>query len=149
MKLTAITAEVHIWNGVPNTAQPVRLGVEIDGLRFLRIAERRGESIQIDAEPLAEDDFGEGGRIEVRDLTEMVGIKRGAEIGVPRYVEQNGDVVGVAFQGILGADLCLWCEDDEFRWGSESDMRNALRSLGPLRIEAPIPVGLAPVRNRG
>lgn len=140
MQLSSITAEIHVWDGVPNLLQPVRLGIAIGEHVFLRVGERRGESICIDETPLDEADLGDGCRIEVHDVTEVVGFKPGDRVEQPRYIRDRWDgIVGVVLAREGGSRLCLWCEDDEFQWGPEDRMRAALQPCG-VRIAETVPL---------
>ena len=136
MKLVAILAELHIFEGVANWAQPLRLGVAVEGRPFLRICERRGDSITLDEAPLEPADLGEGGRVEVFDLTARLDpTLSGAQLEAVRRIEDGeGRLLGVALMRRPQGPFCIWIEDDEFYWGSE-----------PALKSAPFPEGLHPV----
>ena len=121
LRLVAITAELHEYEGRINWQQPVRLGVEISGLGFIRICEQRGDCVRFDREPLEAADLGEGGRIEVRDITERIDPSlRGAAVGEPRLIHDGrGSPIGLAVPRVGGGTFCLWVNDDEFYWGDE------------------------------
>ena len=127
LRLVAITAELHEYEGRINWKQPVRLGVEISGLGFIRICEQRGDCVRFDRDPLEAADLGEGGSIEVRDITDHVDPSlRGAEVAEPRLIHDGrGSPIGLALPRRRGGTLCLWVNDDEFYWGDEDALEAA------------------------
>jgi len=130
--LLAITAELHVFDGATNWAQPLRLGVSIAGRDFIRICERRGDSIHFDSQPLEEANLGEGGRVEIYDITARVSpALRNREIGAPRVIHDGGGrPIGLALPFVRGGAFCLWVNDDEFYWGDEAALRSAAFTEG-------------------
>jgi hypothetical protein len=132
LRLLAVTAELHVFAGVTNWDQPLRLGIALEGRAFLRVCEQRGDSIGFDDRPLEPADLGEGGRVEVHDLTERLGPNlRGVEIASVRAIEQaEGSITGLALIRADGPAFCIWVNDDEFRWGDAAALAAADRSTG-------------------
>lgn len=128
MKLLAITAELHVFEGVTNWEQPLRLGIALEGREFIRICEQRGDSIPLDAQPLQAADLGEGGRVEVRDLTERLDPSlRGDDIAAVRAIEEaERRTIGLALIRRNARAFCIWVNDDEFHWGDESALAGAV-----------------------
>ncbi len=139
LRLLAITAELHVFEGVTNWQQPLRLGLVLEGRGFIRVCERRGDSIRFDDHPLETADWGEGGRVEIHDLTERLdpGL-RGGEIEAVRVIEDSeGLAVGLALLRRGAPAFCIWVNDDEFHWGGEAELARAVApSGGRARIGA-------------
>jgi len=127
VRLRAILAELHVYAGRTDWKQPLRLGLDLEGRPFLRIRERRGDGIGFDALPLEPANLGEGGRIEVHDVTARLspGLA-GSEIEALRAIEDgSGHAIGLAIVRGRKPAFCIWIDGDEFRWGSEAAMRSA------------------------
>jgi hypothetical protein len=135
MKLLAILAELHLFEGVPNFDQPLRLGLDIEGRPFLRLCEQWGDSVSVDSQRLEPADFGEGGEVVVGDVTARIDPSlTGAELEAVRVIEsEEGHIMGLALQRAGAPDFFLWIQDDEFRWGGERAL-HAAWSGGGVRL---------------
>jgi hypothetical protein len=124
-------AELHVFAGKTNWRQPLRIGIRLEGGRFIRLCGHRGDSVIADSEPLQTSDFGEGGSIEVGDISESLpsGLLE-ADISKIRFIEGGfGQRIGLA---LLSREetFCFWIDDDEFRWGSWEDLCSAELAVG-------------------
>jgi hypothetical protein len=121
LKLRAITAEIHVFEGAIDWAHPLRLRVSIHGRDSIRICEQRGDGISFDGRPLEPADLGEGGLVEVHDITDRLDpALRGSEIEAVRIIhDEEGRLVGLALARPDRDAFCIWVDDDEFRWGDE------------------------------
>lgn len=141
MRLLAITAELHVFEGATNWEQPLRLGIALEGRPFIRMCEQRGDSIRFDDHPLQPADLGEGGGVEVRDLTERLDPDlRGAEIEEVRAIEDpEGLPVGLALLRRGASAFCIWVNDDDFHWGAVATLEGVVApSGGRTRIGRPL-----------
>ncbi|MBV8687930.1 MAG: hypothetical protein JOZ90_17050 [Alphaproteobacteria bacterium] len=135
MKLLRVLAELHVFEGRVNRAQPLRLGLELDEGRFLRVRERRGDHVGFDDGPLQPADLGEGGSVEVHDISLRLGPElAGSDLERITTVEDGeGHTIGLALWGSEGVPFYIWIEDDEFQWGSEEALDEALADRGAVR----------------
>lgn len=105
MRLKAIMAELHMFDGDINWERPVRLGLSIDGRDFLRVSVDRGESLLLDAEPLVEFDMGQYGTLVIRDFTDRLDATLcQGEIAAPRRILDSDRLIG-----LCSADLMKGC----------------------------------------
>jgi hypothetical protein len=127
VKLLAILAELHRFEGVANYDQPLRLGLDIEGRPFLRLCEQWGDGIRVDNQRLEPADFGEGGSVEVADVTAHIDPRlAGAELRAARLVEnREGHTMGLVLQRPDAPDFYIWIQDDEFHWGEEPALKAA------------------------
>lgn len=132
MKLLAILAELHLFDGVPNYEQPLRLGLDIEGRPFLRLCEQWGDSVRVDGHRLEPTDLGEGGEVVVGDVTSRLDPSlTGAELESVRLIEsEEGHTMGLALQRVGAPTFFMWIHDDEFRWGPESALNAAWSAEG-------------------
>lgn len=141
LKLLAVTAELHVFDGATNWEQPLRLGIALEGRPFIRICEQRGDSIRFDDRPLQPADLGEGGRVEVRDVTERLDpALRGGEIESVRAIEDSeGLAVGLALLRRDSSPFCIWVNDDDFHWAAGPALEGVVTpGGGRARIGGPL-----------
>jgi hypothetical protein len=121
MRLEAITAELHVFDGVINWRQPLKLGLSIRERKLLRLGSRGGDTLTLDHEPLMEMDMEEFGQVVVRDITDRLGASlRDSETGEARLIRlARGEPIGLALPRPDGSAFCIWVNDDEFYWGDE------------------------------
>ena len=125
--LRAVCGELHNYGGAVDWKHPLRLGLVVGGLPFLRLRERRGDSIGFDTHPLTAENFADGSRVEVHDLTDALGAGlRDAEVrSLSKITDGQGSVIGIALLRADGPPFCIWVEDDEFTWGDEAALQAA------------------------
>jgi hypothetical protein len=120
MRLLAMFVELHVFRGEVNWEQPLRIGVELSGRSFIRMWQQRCNHVGFDAHPLDPEDFGEVGRVEVRDVTDRFAAGlREAEFTEARIIHEATEPVGLALVQTDGTAFCLWVDEDEWRWGSD------------------------------
>ena len=120
--LLAITAELHVFEGMVHWDQPLRLGISISGQPFIRMWQQRGDSAGFDQHPLETEDFGEVGRVDVYDITDRLDpTLRNEEVGAVHII-QAGDAgpIGLALPRPGRKAFCLWINEDAFRCGDEA-----------------------------
>jgi hypothetical protein len=126
IRLLSILGEIHVHAGIRYWDRPLRLGLAFAGRGFLRIREQRGAGISFDGEPLRAAGLGEGGRIEMHDVTDRLDPSlRGAPLTAIRAIEEAERVLGLALERPGRALFCIWVDDDEFHWGDEQKMIDA------------------------
>lgn len=132
VRLLSIAAEIHVYGGIAYWRQPLRLGLAFSDGGFLRIREQRGDSIGFDNLPLEAADLGEGGRVEVHDVTDRLDPSlRGAGILALRAIEEvENRTLGLAVLRRDAPAFCIWTDDDEFYWGGEAALQSAMGKRG-------------------
>ncbi|HEX6374558.1 MAG TPA: hypothetical protein VFZ91_02450 [Allosphingosinicella sp.] len=132
IRLLAVRAELHVFAGIVYWRQPLRLGLVLQGRAFVRIREQRGDSIGFDARPLEGADLGEGGCVQVHDVTDRLDPRlRGAAIETLRTIgDGEGRTLGLALIRPGDHPFCIWVDDDEFYWGEEPILMAALLRKG-------------------
>jgi hypothetical protein len=125
--LLAIMAELHVFEEEIRWDEPLRIGILTSGQRFIRMWQQRGDNVGFDERPLEPEDYGEGGRVEVHDITDRLGPSlRGQAIGTPRIIQdQAGAPIGLALPRPGQMAFCLWINDDVFCWGDEAALAAA------------------------
>ena len=142
MLLLAITAELHVFEGEICWDEPLRIGILTSGRRFIRLWQQRGDNVGFDERPLEPEDFGEGGRVEVHDITDRLGPElRGQAIGSPRIIlDPDSGPIGLALPRPGRSAFCLWINDDAFCWGDEAALEAASFPEGiKATIGGPLP----------
>ena len=121
MRITAISAELHVFDEKVNFAKPIRLAVSFDDGSFIRLrGSGDGEGLVVDRLPLeAPMDMEEIGRIATFDFTdELDRSLRGAVIvGSLAIRNPDGKLIGLAVTREIGESFCIWIDGDEFHWG--------------------------------
>lgn len=119
MRLTAIHANRHIFEGQPN-GKPIRLLLRFADSRSLRIGVTGdGFRAPIDRLPLDQPfDMAEYGQVDVADVTAMVGAHlRGAEVTSLHALTVDGNDIGMRLGFDANATLNIWVDGDELHWG--------------------------------
>jgi len=121
MRLQAIMAELHLFDGDINWERPVRLGMSIDGRDFLRMSVDGGETLKLDGEQLVEFDMGQYGSTVIRDFADRLDANlRQGEVAAPRRILDRGRLIGLAFSRRDDELFFLWANGDEFHWGDQA-----------------------------
>lgn len=130
--LRAIQGEIHVHGNAANWKHPLRLGLAFSGRPYLRLRERRGDAVAFDTQPLAREDFADGSRVEVHDLTDVLAPElRGAAVqSLAEITDGQGSVIGLALLRGGEPPFCIWVEDDEFTWGDEAALEAAVLEDG-------------------
>lgn len=130
-RLLAITVELHVFHDELNWEEPLKLGVEISGQRFIRMWQQRGDRVGFDRQALQPEDFGAAGRVEVHDITDRLypGI-RNIEVSEVRVVETGDEPVGLALLGSGRNAFCLWIDEGRLNWGEEAALGSSRAGEG-------------------
>lgn len=123
MKLSAIHADLHSYEGKVNWAEPARLALSFDDGSLLRLGVGGdGATLRIDRLSLEGPiDMGEYGRVEVHDYADLLrpGLK-GAELERVRVIRDSaGRVIGLALPLAGRETFCFWADEDRLYWGDE------------------------------
>ncbi|MFL6843662.1 MAG: hypothetical protein ACJ8ER_02135 [Allosphingosinicella sp.] len=117
MKLSAILADLHVFEGQVNWAKPLRLALVFDDGSSLRLdVGAEGETLIVDRLPLEGPiDMDDYGRVEVHDITHLLGAGLGRiEAGPPVVVrDEAGRAIGVSVPLVGRETLCFWADGDE------------------------------------
>ena len=121
MRLLAITAEVHAFQGELNWEEPLRLGINLGGRPFIRMWQQRGDRVGFDDQPLQPEEFGEAGRVEVHDITDRLdpGL-RNVDVSEVRIVEAGAEPVGLALLGPERNGFYIWIAEDRLHWANSA-----------------------------
>lgn len=124
MRISRIEAEVHVFEGMSDLANPLAIGLVFSDGAMLRIScAGDGESVIVDGDKLREPaNGGEFGALELSSLAEHVPPGCfGTEIEDFSDVFSCGRFVGIAVQ--LGdLTLCVWNYGDELYYGDVAMM---------------------------
>ena len=141
MRLESIAANRHLFEGRVN-GKPVRLRLTFGHGPSLRLqVAGDGERLIVDEGPLDEPfDMGEGGRIDVADVTgPLFPQLGGAEVSGIRTLVGDGRPVGIRLDLAGGGAFHFWADGDELHWGDDSALE---RHDWPGAV--PQPAGLFP-----
>lgn len=122
MKIVSVRADLHVFDGVVNHAEPIRLALEFEGCPPLRLClSGDGEGFILDRlpleGPLEMDEFGRIETFEIGGRLGLVGreVERLLSIRLP-----GGKLAGLALDGGDRAPFCIWNDGDTFHWGDEA-----------------------------
>jgi hypothetical protein len=127
MKITAVDAELHVFEEQVNWDQPIRLAVRFEDGSHLRLrCSGDGDKLIADRLPLEEPfDMGEAGRTEIFEFTDRLDARlRGARADHLMAIIDAGQLIGFAVRLTGEEHFCFWVHDDEFYWGSETALKN-------------------------
>jgi hypothetical protein len=127
MKITAVDAELHVFDEEVNWTQPIRLSLKFEDGSHLRLGHSgNGDRLVIDRLPLEKPlDMGEAGRTEIIDFTNRLDDRlRGVPSDALTAIKDAGQLIGFAVRYEAGELFCFWVHDDEFYWGSEATLKN-------------------------
>ena len=127
MKLSAIHADLHAYEGKVNWAEPVRLALSFDDGSKLRLGVGGdGQTLTIDRLPLTGPiDMDEYGCVEVHDYADVLrpGL-RDAELARPQVIRDGaGRAIGLALPLAGDETFCFWADGDRLYWGDEMELR--------------------------
>ena len=124
MKLAAIHADLHVFDGEVNFGAPLRLLLRFkDGAQLRLQVAGDGEGMVLDRLPLeAPFDMGECGRVDRFDVTaRLFPALAGAPIERLRAIDiRAGKRIGLALCRAGGEAFCFWVDGDAFHWGTAS-----------------------------
>ena len=124
MRLTAIHANRHIFEGQPN-GKPIRLLFRFADSRSLRIGVAGdGFRATIDQLPLDPPfDMGEYGKVDIADVTDVIGAHlRGLNMTSLHALTFDGHDIGVRLGFEAGTTLNVWVDGDELHWGDDETL---------------------------
>jgi hypothetical protein len=143
VELSAILADLHVFDGRPNRAEPLRLELAFgDGSRLRLGVGGDGATLVVDRLPLeAPVDLGDHGRVEADDLTDAIAPDlRGARVGAPVLLsDRSGRRIGLSLPLAGGEALCFWVDGDRLHWGRGGEL------AGHDWLPGSEPVGEAPL----
>ncbi|HEX8192088.1 MAG TPA: hypothetical protein VF552_04245 [Allosphingosinicella sp.] len=126
MELSAVTAELHVFDGEVKWATPIRLAISFaDGSHLRLSGAGDGQTLCVDRQQLEPPvDMGEYGRTAIFDLTDRLDATlRSAVVGSPVAIRLPSDqLVGLALPREVGDSFCVWIDGDEFHWGTEGEL---------------------------
>ncbi len=121
MRVTSVFADLHVFDGVVNWAQPSCVALTFsDGFYIRLCGASDGETMVFDRLPLdGPYDMQECGRVEVHDVTDRIDPSlRGCECAKPVTIHDgSGHVIGLAIPRPSAAPICFWNYGDELYWG--------------------------------
>lgn len=126
MKLCAVDADLHSYEGKVNWPEPASLALSFDDGSRLRLGVGGdGATLRIDRLPLEGPiDMEEYGRVEVHDYADFLrpGLKW-AGLERPRVIRDSaGRTIGLALPLACGETFCFWADGDRLFWGDEAEL---------------------------